>query len=108
MFSNPTQTWRPQQSAGWPEKTSGDPESHGSLVNNITTSPLLQDSKSLSGFLTCRPDLVLMDDLSASVVNLIGTSASVDADCSVSDKCGLLCESRNGGTTGKRSGGCMG
>ena len=46
---------------------------------------------SLSGFLTCRPDLVVMGDLCASAVNLIGTS--VDAGWSVSGKCGLLGES---------------
>ena len=60
---------------------------------------------SLSGFLTCRRDLVAIGDLCASSVNLIGTSAFVDAGCSV---LGLLDVSRNGGITGPRSGGCMG
>ena len=43
----------------------------------------------LSGFLTRRPDLVVMGDLCASTVNLIGTSASEDAGWSVSGKCRL-------------------
>ena len=63
---------------------------------------------SISFFLICRPDFVVMDDLRASAVSLIGTSASVDAGWSVSGKCGLLGESWNVGTTGSRSGGCMG
>ena len=48
---------------------------------------------SLSGSLTCRPDLVVMGDLGASAANLVGTSASVDAGWSVSGKHGLLGES---------------
>ena len=84
-------------------KQSGNQISMGSLVNNITTSALKQESMSLSGFLTCRPDLVVMVDLCAPVVNLIGTSASVDAGWSVSGKCGLHGESCIVGTTGSRS-----
>ena len=48
---------------------------------------------SLSGFLTCRPDLVVMGDLCASAVNLVGTPASVDAGWRVSGKRGRLGES---------------
>ena len=48
---------------------------------------------SLSGSLTFRPDLVVMGVLRASAVNLVGTSASVDAGWSVSGKRGLLGES---------------
>ena len=47
----------------------------------------------LCGFLTCRPDLVVMGDLCACAVNLVGTSTSVDASWSLSDKRGLLGES---------------
>ena len=63
---------------------------------------------SLSGFLTCVSDLVVMGDLCASAVNLVGTSASVDAGRSVSGKSRLLGESCHVGITGSRSGGCMG
>ena len=48
---------------------------------------------SLCGFLTCRPDLVVMGDLCTAAVSLVGTSASVDAGLSVSGKRGLLDES---------------
>ena len=48
---------------------------------------------SLSGSLTYHPDLVVMGDLCASAVNLVGTCASVDAVWSVSSKRGLLGES---------------
>ena len=44
---------------------------------------------SLCGFLTCRADFVVMGDLCASAVNLVGTSASEDAGWSVSGKRGL-------------------
>ena len=65
---------------GVARETIRDPESRGVPSKyHYNISPLTGFNESLCGFLTCRPDLVVMGDLCASAVNLVGTSASVDA-----------------------------